>query len=330
VNELVLTAGQLIGPARVRIYRLEGACRGSAQPLLALYAGNEANRHFLQTILFEHATATLQAELPNPIGLPRYVRQAAASTDVVVTDLPPAWSLLAGAAQIRIPAWVRQQISLSANGPLLSAKIERQTKRLARLGYTVEFTDAVPDGEVFYEQLYAPYIAARFGAGAYVVPRERFLRRLAGNTLAKLCDDGRWIAGTLLYQERDSLRLGWFGCRSCPPPRGASLILDTECIRHARSRGASRVVLGSSRPSLTDGATSYKTRLGAGIVSTRLPSQALSICVRTWTDALARCLNDRALVRVRGRAPAVYRVACDARKQVVTLETLPPFGIADT
>jgi hypothetical protein len=320
----MLAAGQLMSPAHVRIIRLEGTCLGSNQVLVALYAGNEVNRHFLQTLLFDRVTTTVQDELPVPIGLSRYLRRAAGTASVILTDLPPAWSPLAGEAQFRFPAWIRQQVLLPADGSMLPARIIRDLKRHSGRPYSTEFSDAAADGERFYDELYAPYVLARFGPGAYVVPRERFLRRLAGNFLAKLNYEGAWIAGTILYRERDSLRLGWFGCRTCPPPRGASVVLDAACIRHARSIGLRRIVLGSSRPSLVDGSTRYKSRFGAQIVSTRLPSQSLSIGVRAWTTELATCLDDRALVRLRGATTLVHRIDRRDRECKVRLEEVHP------
>ena len=81
----------------------------------------------------------------------------------------------------------------------------------------------------------------------------------------------------------------WSGAPHDYSHPGASEVLDTLLIHHAREHGADRIVMGDSRPCLANGVLRYKAKFGARIASTLLPQPVLSIAVRRWSPAVHEC-----------------------------------------
>jgi hypothetical protein len=318
----------LVAPLSLRHVQLAGTARFGETPLTAHYLGGGRNLGWLTRLLFHTATTAEIATDVRPWQLRRTLRNAVGESDIVLTELPPVWSpLQRSCSDIVIPAWIRQEVTvvLDAAGTVqLPREVARKVARhIRRHDYRLELTRDAKDIESFYTRFYLPYIRSRFRHAAGLVAEETFLRRARGDTLAKLLSEDGWVAGMLLSGSGDTLRFGWFGAISDPPPPGASAALDALCMQHAAARGMTRVVLGNSRPCLTDGVVAYKQQFGARIVPTRYPQVTLGIGVLRWSSGLIRCLHEQPLIGVRrGR---LFRYGIDERgaAPVVTTELLP-------
>ena len=310
LREFLQRGSELTGPLRSTIIRLEGPARFSGEPLTALYFGSGQNLGFLEQLFFESPQRSTLASVGNPLRLRIGEKSRTSQVDLMLGDLPPLWqALLPNDAALRLPAWLSQVVDLPESGPLLPRKLEREVGRHRRQqGYRVEFSSDEGDARHFYRELYAPYLHARFGPDAVVVPEARMIAQLRGKILAKLYQDDRWLLGLALAHEGKVVRFGWFGSARNPPPVGASETLDWLCIQHARDSGTRQVVMGSSRPCLSDGIVRYKLKFGARFAATRLPPAQLAICVRTDRPAVLECLQRQPLIRVQRGRTRVYRV----------------------
>jgi hypothetical protein len=306
---------QLTGPTGLSALRLEGTARFGAAPLSAVYLGNGSNLEFLSGLFFEQpARQTLEPRL-HPLALRRVLRRVAAHADLALYEVPPLWvATLPRAATIRFPAWLRQEIRLP-HGPearrrwLLPRDVERETQRLIRRhGYVIDFTTAEDFKRLFFQQFYRPYITSRFGPGATIAAEGEFMERCRSQTLARLHAGPRWVAGLLFQQRGRTVRFGRFGAADDPPAPGASEVLDTLVIHHARDLGVRRIVTGDSRPCLADGVLRYKAKFGAHLTSTLLPQPVLGIEVRRWSPAVRECLERQPLLVMRGNTPHAYRL----------------------
>lgn len=317
---------ELTGPLRSTIIGLEGPARFSGAPLTALYFGNGQNLGFLEHLFFESSQRSTLASVDNPLQLRVGGKSRASRADLLLGDLPPLWqALLPNDSALRLPAWLSQVVDLPESGAMLPRKLERKVgQHLRQRGYRVEFSDAEGDARRFYHEFYAPYLCSRFGPDAVVIPEARMIARLRGKILAKLYQDDRWLLGLALAHEGKVVRFGWFGSAQNPPPVGASETLDWFCIQHARDSGARQVVLGSSRPCLSDGIVQYKLKFGARFTATRLPPAQLAICIRTNQPAVFECLRRQPLIRVRRGLTLVYRVEQSGQGARIVPEPLDP------
>lgn len=320
---------QLAAPLHISLLRLAGPARFSDTELTATYAGNGRNLDFLSRIFFrEIRTDTLASGL-TPLQMRAALRHHSLDAELTLSELPPMWApLLPRKCTVRFPAWVRQEIALpngaaSTGRWLLPRAIERETARMVRRhGYVIDFTTDDNAMEVFFRNLYRPYVQARFGTESHVDDERSFMERCRGQTLARLHAGDAWVAGLLLRQHGASLRLGRFGASSNPPYPGASEVLDTLVIRHAHAHGVRRVVMGDTRPCLSNGVLRYKARFGATIHPTLFPQPTLCIGVREWSDAVTVALAQQALISLRGRKPYVWRVSGAGRAARACLEPL--------
>lgn len=325
---------QLAAPLRMSLLRLSGPARFSDAELTATYVGNGRNLDFLSHLFFrEITTDTLAADL-TPLQMRAALRQRSRDAELTLSELPPMWALLLPReGTIRFPAWVRQEIVLPAGTAgterwLLPRAIERETARIVRRhGYVIDFTTANDAMEVFFRNLYRPYVQARFGTESHVDEEKTFMDRCRGQTLARLHAGDDWVAGLLLRQRGESLRLGRFGASSNPPSPGASEVLDTLVIRHGYAHGVRRIVMGDTRPCLSDGVLRYKARFGAAIRPTLFPQPTLCISVRGWSDAVTAALAEQPLIAFRRRKPHVWRVSGAGSDSRIYIE---PLGVGTT
>lgn len=289
------TIATLATPLALPVMRYEGRLHGSQAPARIVAAGLAPTTDFIADTLMDVGRREPAPELPSPLALSGAgFSDASADADVVAAEVPPLWRFaLPVRAAPRFPSWVSQEILAPAGGRLeLPGEARREAARLARReDYEVRFSDAAEHALAFYEDHYRPYVTQRFGTGALVVDAARFLAVSRNMMLARLEARGAWIAGMLFRIAGGTLQLGWFGSRAFPAPAGASEVLDVGVIEHAAGRGATRAVLGHSRPSLADGVVRYKARFGAVIRPTRFPQRVIGLEARRPAPEVVAALN---------------------------------------
>lgn len=304
---------QLLGPPRIRLVHLNGLS-SLDKKISALYVGNGNNLEFLRNLFFEKSEEHLLKEIASPLRLLRTLKKCPSDVDLVLSEVPPLWGFSTRKiGQLFIPAWIRQEIDLVAArqkyGSLLPPSLGKEVKRqIRRHGYSAKFTtDEVAKRDFFFD-FYRPYLQSRFGTDAVIVSDDIFLERSRGHELARLYSGETCIAGLLLIRKRSTLRFGWFGARHDPPDPGASEVLDALCIYRAEEQGIKNIIMGHSRPCLTDGVVRYKKKFGARILGTRFPQPLLGISIRRPSLAVVNGLQQHPLVMIQNRQAVVYRV----------------------
>jgi len=289
------TLATLALPLRLPLLRYTGHLHGSDEPACVLAAALPPSADFVADALMTIERRAQAGTLSSPRALrSACLGDAARGADVVVAELPWLWrALLPAEMDLRIPAWVSQEIRVPEGAPLeVPTAVRKEAMRhVRREDYVVELCVRGEHVREFYRDYYCPYVTQRFGAGALVVDERRFLDVNRGQALAMLKSGGEWVAGLLFRLSGATLELGWFGSRTTPVRSGASEVLDAWVIGHAAERGARRAVLGHSRPSLADGVVRYKSRFGAAIFATRFPQRTIGIGLRRPTRAVADALN---------------------------------------
>ncbi len=311
----VKTIASLAAPIVLPVQRLVGRLPGSADPVALLCAGTPSTADFLAGALFEVDERAVVGRLGSPLEL----RSAAfhklcSGADLVAMEVPRAWqACLPAGAQLQMPAWVSQELLAAGTSPVtLPAPMRKEVRRHSRRNaYELRVSTDLSDIRHFYANLYRPYVTARFGTGAVVVDETQFLSVSRGMTLAMLTAAGDWVAGMLLQQRGETLHLGWFGSTTVPPRAGASEVLDARSIEWGAAKGARRVVMGHSRPSLADGVVRYKSRFGAKVRPTRFPQRTIGLWVKRWSPELVARLNAAEFVSFRDGQACVYEAQPD-------------------
>jgi hypothetical protein len=321
------TLATLAAPLALPLQRLTGRWHGSSETGRLLFAGSRASAEFVAGALMQIDDREPRGALDSPLALRgRAFRAACGEADLVAAAVPPLWRpCLPAGTLVRLPAWVSQEIRAPAGAdialpPALRKEIQRHTRRER---YAVAYSTEPRDVLRFYEGFYRPYVAARYGAGAVLVDEPRFFAVARGMTLAMLQADGEWVAGILFRLRGSTLGLGWFGSASAELRSGASEVLDAAVIDHAVSRGARRVVLGHSRPSLADGVVRYKSRFGAVLRPTRFPQQVIGLEPRRVSPAMAAAIQRARFVVFDGDAPRAWDISSGRLPSAGSPETAP-------
>jgi hypothetical protein len=306
------TVGTLALPLALPLERIAGRLLGSGAPVTVIHAGTPATADFIAGALFEVDRRSGAGQLKNPLQLRSAAfRAICADADLAVMELPPLWRFcLPAGTRLRMPAWISQEIQAAPGAPLvLPPELRKEAMRHCRReGYEVEFMSAAADIRRFYDELYRPYVTARFGDGAVLVDEQRFLDVARDMTLAILCAGSERIAGILFRRQGTTLHLGWFGSATVPPRAGASEALDVSVIERAATQGIRRVVMGHSRPRMTDGVVRYKGRFGAIIRPTRFPQRVIGLQVLRSSPALTASLDAARFLVLRKNRPVAYQL----------------------
>lgn len=303
------TMASLATPFALPVERLEGFLHRSNEPVAMVFAGAAPTADFVASSLFAIERRTAIGRLSTPLELRGTAfGSQCANAQLLAAEVPPLWRFsLPANMQLRMPAWVSQQIGGDEGFPIeLPAELLKEVMRHSRReGYEVELSTEAADIGRFYADLYRPYVKARFGDGAVLVDQDRFLDVSRGMTLAMLRANREWVAGMLFRQRGKALHLGWFGSPTVPPRAGASEVLDVRVIERAAALGVQRVVMGHSRPSLADGVLRYKSRFGATVRPTRFPQRIVGLQILKSSPALVASVNAARFLRFhRGQAEA--------------------------
>jgi hypothetical protein len=303
---------RLVGPSGLHVVDYCGVVQGGlanapTQMQRVRYVGTGTNFRYLADLLFSSFQVVNTARHGPGIAASRAREHEA---DILLTDLPPIWRVAGPLlAQIRVPAWIRQEIAVAFGQRLLPRAVDSEVRRLTRkYRLSVDFARSSVLVRRFYHEFYVPYVTTRFGPQAIVVDEATFMQRAGEKWLARVFTGGEWTAGMLIEQGPAVMRFGWFGARSYPAPCGASEVLDAACVRRAGTLGLKRVLMGHSRPSLVDGVLRYKSHFGAALRPTRFPQDLLGISFATAHDALLARVNDLQLIRFRNGKPLAHRV----------------------
>ena len=310
---------RFVGSTGLHVVDYLGVVHDDAGTQRVRYVGTGTNFRYLADLLFS-SFQVVNTALHGAAAAASRARDHQA--DILLTDLPPIWGAAGPLlADVRAPAWIRQEIAISFGQRLLPREVESEVRRLTRKhGLSVDFARSSVLVRRFYHEFYVPYVTARFGAQAIVVDEATFMKRAGDKWLARVFADGEWTAGMLVEQSPGVMRFGWFGARAFPTPCGASEVLDAACVRRAGTFGLKRVLMGHSRPSLADGVLRYKSHFGATLRPTRFPQDRLGISfTKAAGDALLARVNHLRLIRFRGGQPVVHRVERSAGNVNVSL-----------
>lgn len=321
---------KLFGPLNATVLRLKGRSRVGGNPLTAVYLGNRTNLAFVTRYFFASAETHCVREGLRQSALRGAAREVEEDVDLVITEQPPVWAWLRPPpSDFTVPAWIRQELPLEKaddrTGRLFPTALEKEVRRLqGQHNYSLSVSWATDHLHGFYHDFYLPYIRARFGESAVIVPEADFVNASRGSRIARLYSGTQWVAGMLIKRHGAKLRLGWFGCLEGRVFQGASEVLDALCIRHEFEKGVRIVVMGNSRPCLSDGVVRYKGRFGARIRATRFPQSIIGFSVRRWTDSLCECLRQHPLVSIGNGVASVVRVSDRTENPRLSFEPIEP------
>jgi hypothetical protein len=253
---------------------LSGLEKHSGAPLRALYFGSGHHRAYLLALTYREYRVEARHDGLRAWHARRWIDRLGDGVDLIFADLPwPYDRLLAGQTFVAMPAWINQRMPLPARWQDVYAQLRPSARRedmrlLRKHRFEASLTRDRQAVRRFYEEMYAPRLARRFGEAAYVEPRGKIDYCVNTGTLMEIRRAGRLVAAQVLWEDRGSLQFLWAGTvdgASTPPSRGVYPALFYYGILHAFERGCTEVDYGGSRPLLSDGTFQLKRRWGGTV-----------------------------------------------------------------
>jgi hypothetical protein len=219
-------------------------------------------------------------ELPRAFlwQLPALISKSAKEGDLVVCELneiiaiPPANSDVV----FSTAAWIQQTLE-DIDRPLdeilaaMNQTMRRHIRQLETQDFSYEFTQAQDDFDLFYHNMYLPYITARHsGKGGLINDYETLERifRLGGLILVKQGQTA--VCGMLCFRQKDTWRaceMGVLKGNFDVVKKGSNVALWWFMLDWARRQKARRFDFGSSRAQTANGPFKFKRQWGTRVYS---------------------------------------------------------------
>ncbi|HEX9811529.1 MAG TPA: hypothetical protein VGA88_05525 [Burkholderiales bacterium] len=153
-----------------------------------------------------------------------------------------------------------------------SENARKDVKRILRKGYGYTISTAATDFEMFYDSMYLPYLARRFGGQGMAVPRDLFTKGTQADAeLLVVTWNGEPVAGVVLRYSDGEPPAAWIlGVRGGDlelVKQHVLMALHYFEVKHVSEKGLTRLQLGGARPFLRDGVLQFKKKWGAKIMS---------------------------------------------------------------
>lgn len=270
-------------PTPFEFVTASGTIAGTDTILTAAYAGTGANRDWCLASVFENGENGVEpifSEAASSTNLTNRVEpifsEAASSANFVFADgIGSQLIEKTGLKALILPAWVKQRLRVQPDWALQLKSMRRGTRQevariLRKYSYTTRLTSDRADFESFYANLYKPYATRRFGDGALLVDRDKFLTECRRGILLQLLHQQSVVGTSLLRPVGGTLAIVWSALDPQAEPgntRGAADALDYFSLLYAQLKGCRWLDFGPSRPDLYDGALRYKSKWGADVTS---------------------------------------------------------------
>ncbi len=236
--------------------------------------------------------------------LPALINQFIAQGHLVVCDLNRCvpWQPRLDSV-FMVPPWVRLGLDVTQPMEKIMARVHRKTRRNLRKvcerGFTYECSQRLADFDLFYHEMYLPYITARHQERAIVEPYQTKLNlfRQGGLILIKFGDQP--VAGEVYRTIGDTCVAGSLGVYRGDSDlvyQGAIIALHWAIIDWAHRNRLRWVDFGMTRPRLQDGIFQFKLQWGMSISRDVLTHTRWVFLCHDLKPALVHFLNAQGFI----------------------------------
>ncbi|MEX2123320.1 MAG: hypothetical protein WD795_05475 [Woeseia sp.] len=294
-----------------------GKSPDTGDKLTAAYAGPGDNRAWCLSNVFAQYEVSDRTSAKEPDDVRRLLAAAKGNVDVFFREgLAGDVFSQAGLPFVRMPAWIKQRVRVLGDWPAQIDGMRRDTRQetariLRKYRYTCHLTRNADDHANFYDRLYRPYVARRFGATAHLVERDRFLKECRRGVVLQLTLQHTVLGAALLRPVGRTMAVVWSALdpdKEAVHLRGVTDALDYFSLLYAHLRGCRWLDLGPSRPDLCDGTLRYKAKRGAAIYPGLVPQSDIAWACRGQSDGERDFLLRHAfLIRTAGESRSGLR-----------------------
>ena len=267
----------------------------------------------------------------------RVAAPRAAKADVLVSDHVLASPFQRRGARIRIPAWVRQKMSVARDWAATLSQLRRGQRQeigrfLRRHRYSIDLSTGRDAMRSYYRDLHRPYLAGRFGDSMITASEDGFVDQFQYMTRLDLIADGEVVAASVLERRASNLMIRASSMQlSRPELHGRADTLDYFSLLIAQLLGCTILDFGLSRPHLDNGSLQYKAKWGAKLSPTGDLKADVCVIPRKENEATLAFLRRNYFLQHDGRDFFV-RVLADQENEKRRIDKLMsrfrPIGLA--
>jgi len=271
---------------RFELVLATGKDSDSGNKLTAAYAGPGDNSAWCLSSVLADCEQTDRVPAQDPDDLRSLLTGVQSKVDVLFAEGVPAdFYKRSGLSFLSMPAWIKQRIRVLDNWPAQIDSLRRDTRQeagryLRKYEFGCSLTRKDDDFACFYDHLYRPYTAQRFGQAAHFVERSLFLKECRRGALLRVTRDGMVFGAALLRPVGRTMAVVWSALDPEREPvelRGVTDTLDYFSLLYAHLRRCRWLDLGPSRPDVYNGIVRYKAKWGAEIYGGRVPQSTISL-----------------------------------------------------
>lgn len=267
----IKTVASILGNFRVQIKVLSGLT--DQGPLRIAYLGSFRHTGYFAGLIFKKKPA-IQAKgyilLPR---LPKVISDLRKDHDFIFIELPYLFLLrLSGINGFTTTPWVHQILDLTMNKDYVLRAIRREDvkrfiNKINRYKISVKISKDARDLEMFYHELYKPFISTRHKM-ASLADFDRIRFYFAKGWLFEVIFNNKPIYAALCCRKGSlykSLLIGQKIHLDASLEKGIGTIAYYLQIMHALEQGYSKLDFGLSRPLLNNGVFCFKKKWGSSI-----------------------------------------------------------------
>ena len=195
-----------------------------------------------------------------------------------------------------VPSWVDQTISLPESPDEIRPGKRKWSyiKRCLNEGYVFEFTRSQAKFDSFFDELYVPYVSARYGERTMITPRQDLNRIFGRGGQFLMTLNQTPVAGRVAYVNDGTLFANEFGVSREGPgywKQGGISTLDWQTILWAYDHNLTAFNFGGTRSWHSDGVFRYKSRWGAKTKKRSRIYSVLTIMAKVLSPQLRNRIN---------------------------------------
>lgn len=262
---------QNIKRLRLNVWLIKGEDKTTKQELKIIYMGRDLSKHYIEDLVFSNI---IEEKCIGKKWLWTTLKMARSNCTDSSFLIAETSNFLANIfkreKEYFIPCWTRGEINI--NGPArISKSLKNDIRKINMYKLDYELTNEQIQFNHFYNNMYTPFAAKRYGNKALVENYYELKAALKKGELLLVTMGGIPIAGMLIkYINKERAFLYALGVKdgnSDYTSFGATAALYYFSIKYLKQRGFNSVDIGSTRSFLNDGVLKYKKKWGFNIIS---------------------------------------------------------------
>lgn len=256
---------------RTRLWVLEGREKSSGEFLRLVYAGSVPHKNYIAALVFDDDVKEKYLGKTWIWHIRGNINREKNNVSLQIVEMNNASAKVLGKkTDYYVPAWFDAIIDFSVSQERLvkSKSIKRDLKNIRKHQLEYEVTTDPQKFDLFYHEMYVPYITKAHGNRSLLMSLEKMRQRMNSSELLMVKKGDQYISGGILLYNKDIVH-GWKlgvldGNREYIKYGAAASIYYFEMV-YLTEKGYKKINHGGTRAFLKDGVFQIKKKWGMNV-----------------------------------------------------------------